>query len=130
MKNEIIYSVLDHKKASEVLSRGFHCITIDGKSIKYEEQFYEFIEKALLFPRPTKNNYNRFYDWITDLSWFPDSEGFVIIIKDFDSFCSSDTTFKAFLLNAFREFILPFWEDDVTRVVVGGKERPFYIVID
>jgi hypothetical protein len=36
---------------------------------------------------------------------------------------------KADFIDHFKDFILPFWEDEVTRVFVGGKAKSFNVYL-
>jgi hypothetical protein len=128
MKNEIKnVSLFEAEKLQEKLQLNPKCfiLKIDGNEIKNLQDYLQFMNKALDFPIPSKSidGYN---DWITDLSWLNYSE-YAIFIFSYNSLMSEDLKHKAIIINHFKEDVLPWWEEDVKKHVVGGKSMPFNV---
>lgn len=66
---------------------------------------------------------------MTNLSWLPDEKGICLEITDFNQVMSVEPSWKQTLIDVFQKNILPFWEDEVTRVMKSGKKRQFYILL-
>ena len=63
-----------------------------------------------------------------DLWWF-DVDGFILGILNYDKFLSKDLRYKEWVMESFRDVILPWWEEDVEKYVVGGKKKYFGVFI-
>jgi len=130
MKNEIKnVSLFEAEKLQEKLQLNPKCLVlnINGNEIKNLQNYLQFMNKALDFPILSKSidSYN---DWITDLSWLNYSE-YAIFIFSYNSFMSDDLKNKAIIVNHFKEDVLPWWEGDVKKYVVGGKSKLFNVYI-
>jgi isocitrate dehydrogenase kinase/phosphatase len=53
--------------------------------------------------------------------------GYALFVYDFPHFLRNDRDSKDFFIKHFQDFILPFWEDEVTRVLVDGKAKSFNV---
>ena len=71
----------------------------DGKQIQNKEELFRFLEKNVGLP--DANNWSSITDWLTDLSW----------------------------IEILEEDILPWWECDVEKHVVGSKVKSFQVYI-
>ncbi|MDR0299022.1 MAG: hypothetical protein LBI13_02915, partial [Streptococcaceae bacterium] len=56
-------------------------------------------------------------------------DGYVLIIRNYKDFLKQDPKKKEIVIDEFKNNILPFWEEEVTRTVVGGKAKPFNVYI-
>ena len=51
------------------------------------------------------------------------------IIRNFKLFLQDDLKSKKEILEDFKEVVLPWWEKEVEQYVVGGKAKPFNIIL-
>ena len=105
-----------------------YVVVVDGKEIQswqsyIDKMFYEF-----QMPLPEYKNLNAYLDWMTDLDWL-NSERYVFAIKNYHEFMKDDLSTKKEIINDFRMHILPFWEEEVKHVVVGGKPKEFQVYL-
>jgi hypothetical protein len=63
-----------------------------------------------------------------DLSWIPNRR-ICVIIDDYSSFLRKDSKARKDSIELFKDDILPFWEKDVLKFVVGGKTRVFKVYL-
>lgn len=103
-------------------------IRIEGKNIKSYEEYIKKIEDELNFPTKCNNSIDIYIDWLTDLSWI-NSKNILIIFNDYTEFLSGEPRKKTEIINIFKEVILPFWEQDVTKFVVRGKKKNFNVLL-
>jgi hypothetical protein len=102
---------------------------IDGNSIRDLKDYFRVIYELMRFPRFSKfPNYPGYEDWICDLSWL-NADGYVLIITNYSGFMSEDLEEKEYVIKAFEEVILPWWQKDVEKYVVEGKAKPFNLVL-
>jgi hypothetical protein len=101
---------------------------IEGKKIKTEEDYFREVWLAFDFPPALRPSWAGHDDWIRDLDWL-NADGYLFFVYDFPQFLRNDHDSKAFFAKHFQDFILPFWEDEVTRVVVGGKAKSFNVYL-
>ena len=50
---------------------------------------------------------------------------YIFVIKNYDKFLADNDVVKKRIEN----YLLPFWDDEVERVVVGGKRKDFNIYL-
>lgn len=105
----------------------YYVAVVDGKENQDWNSYRDTIERLFRFPT-TQNNYDGYSDWMRDLSWF-DVDGFILFILNYDEFLSNDLLTKEIIMNMFRNTILPWWEEDVEKYVVGGEKKYFNIFI-
>lgn len=104
---------------------GFVAI-FDGKQIQNKEELLSFLEKTVGLP--DANNWSSITDWLTDLSWIK-AEEYSFIFENYDSFLKDDLFSKDLFLEILEEDVLPWWESDVEKHVVGGKVKSFQVYI-
>lgn len=127
MENQIYFVTSEYDLPKE--GEGDFIITLDGMEIDTFEKFLCYIEKEFHFPESCQGMFNRFMDWICDLTWL-DYKSYIVIIKSYSNFMSkSDYNLKCLVMNAFQHDILPFWEEDVSKIVVGGTPHSFKIYL-
>lgn len=73
-------------------------------------------------------NWSSITDCLTDLSWIK-AEEYTFILENYDSFLKGDLSSKDLFLEILKEDILPWWEFDVEKHVVGGKVKSFQVYI-
>lgn len=104
---------------------------IDGTEINSWEDYWAAMSKLFLFPElPAymKPDYHSYYDIMTDLSWI-DSDSIILIINKFTLFLKGEHALKDDIIKDFKDYLLPFWEEEVERTVVGGKKKSFCVYL-
>ena len=130
--NKNILSVTN-KEISEIIREAVvdpktRVVEIHGKSIRFSEDYYKFIEKELAFPHPCELITARYLDWMRDLTWF-DYDTYYFVIYDSSYFMLSDPDGKKDFFYCFKEYIFPWWEKEVLYFMVGGKKKTFKIYL-
>ena len=74
------------------------------------------------------DNYDGYEDWMCDLFWF-DVDEFVLFIINYDEFLSDDLKSKNIVMEGFKDYILPWWDEDVEKYEVEGKKKKFNVFI-
>ena len=105
----------------------YHVVVIDGKENQDWDTYVKTMGKLFQFPRPAII-WPQYEDWMEDLWWF-DVDGFILGILNYDKFLSKDLRYKEWVMESFRDVILPWWEEDVEKYVVGGKKKYFGVFI-
>ena len=104
-------------------------ISIDGKKIHSWSDYWSVISEAFSFPKlPSymKPDYHSYYDLMTDLSWIK-SKSIVLIVKNSNKFLDEDLKLRNIIIKDFNDNLLPFWEKEVLKTVVGGETRSFCV---
>lgn len=112
-----------------IFDKKIKIIAIDGAEIENKNDYFIKISELFSFPQfETEHdlNYSAYIDWMTDLSWF-DNCSIILVINNFSQFMKSCQQDKDTVMNIFAEDILPFWDEEVERVVIGGKRRDFNV---
>ncbi|PGL72719.1 barstar family protein [Bacillus sp. AFS055030] len=111
-------------------------VELDGKKIQTWEDYIIEVEKKFKFPRSCEYMWDRYLDWIRDLTWFEEDEyednkieKFALIIYNFNKFSRKNDSLKRKIIDQFNRLILPFWEEEVERVVVEGKAKSFKVYL-
>jgi len=128
--NKILYLSFDKfEKIKRHIQEDEDCFLVEiyGKECKTADQFYKKISQIMSFPITAKS-FDGFFDWIRDLSWIiPRKIAFVIY--NFELFMLQDTKERSYLVSAFCEDILPWWEAEVKQHAVGGLPRKFDVYL-
>ena len=124
VKNKIHY-ITKLEMQDRLPFSGFVAI-FDGKQIQNKEELLSFLEKTVGLP--DANNWSSITDWLTDLSWIK-AEEYSFIFENYDSFLKDDLFSKDLFLEILEEDVLPWWESDVEKHVVGGKVKSFQVYI-
>ncbi|MDQ7896036.1 barstar family protein [Lactiplantibacillus plantarum] len=127
-KNTISYvdknKLLSLKKDLKALD--YFVVKVPGDKIHTARQYLNFMGKE--FKMPDYAGFDAYSDWMTDLSWIPNHR-IGVIIDDYESFLNKDLRAKEIVIESFTDVVLPFWEKDVVRIMVGGKPRIFEVYI-
>ena len=130
MKNEVIYTNSEEMRQIKLnsLSDGATFLAeIDGKSINNLEQYLVQISDLFKFPMPSRS-LDSYCDWMRDLEWF-EVEGYALVIYNFKNLFIDEPSMKETILEDFEELILPWWQEEVERCVVGGKAKSFNVYL-
>lgn len=106
-------------------------IVMDGAGIDIYEQYFDRLWELFDFgeiPEGWKKDYHTEYDFMTDDDFLPE-EKYVFIIKNYDLFMINNKWEKENLEDTYENYLLPFWDEEVERVVVEGKRKDFDIYL-
>ena len=124
MKNKIHY--ITKLELQDLLPLSGFVVIFDGNQIQNKEELFRFLEKTVGLP--DANNWSSITDWLTDLSWLK-AEEYTFIFENYDGFLKDDLSSKDLFLEILEEDVLPWWESDVQKHVVGGKVKSFQVYI-
>jgi len=134
MRNKIYHVKIEdaEKIAREAkLSTKLLLMELWGKEIQSWEDYVNKLDEYVSFPTSCVNGIygvNRYHDWIRDLDWLG-KDGYVLIIYDYEAFLEQTPSLKEKIMRDFSDLILPWWEEEVERCVVGGRAKPFNIYL-
>jgi hypothetical protein len=103
-------------------------VEIQGATIQSWEDYILEIQTKFKFPTSCLDSMDRYEDWIRDLSWL-EKEEYVLIINQYQQLLSNDQKLKEIIISSFVDTVLPFWQEEVERVVVEGKAKSFMIYL-
>ena len=95
-------------------------IVMDGAGIETYEQYFDRLWEVFGFsdiPEGWKKDYYTEDDFLTE------------IILNYDQFLNNNITVKKRIENHYENYLLPFWDEEVERVVVEGKRKDFNIYL-
>jgi RNAse (barnase) inhibitor barstar len=97
---------------------------LEGQKIERKEQFFNHAAIAMKFPTHFGNNWDAFYDCITEFDGV-ESEGFVIYFDHTDAFATHHESQLETLVELFRDAI-EFWDDEgkAMLVLMSGEHPP------
>ncbi|MGN0524060.1 MAG: hypothetical protein ACI4IG_07290, partial [Eubacterium sp.] len=79
-------------------------------------------------PEGWKKDFHTEDDFMTEMDELP-SEKYVFVIKNYDKFLSNNNDEKNEIEDYYKNYLLPFWDEEVERVVVEGKRKDFNIYL-
>lgn len=106
-------------------------IVMDGKGIETYEQYFDKLWEMFAFceiPDGWKKDYHTEYDYMTDDDFLPE-EKYALIINNYDLFMKNNQSEKENFEDTYENYLLPFWDEEVERVVVEGKRKDFNIYL-
>ncbi len=104
-------------------------IVMDGKGIETYEQYFDKLWEVFEFseiPKDLEKDYHTEDDFLTEMYELTEDK-YVFISKNYDDFLSNNSEIKRRIENHYKNYLLPFWEEEVERVVVEGKHKDFDI---
>ncbi|XRG79820.1 barstar family protein [Rossellomorea sp. GAMAL-10_SWC] len=125
---KITSSEISQIKKEMIHDPSLFLVEMDGEKIHTWEEYIVQIERKFEFPTTCIDSMDRYLDWIRDLDWI-EKDSFVIVIYNYNDFFSSELELKNKIINGFKDTILPFWEEEVERVVVEGKAKSFKVYL-
>jgi hypothetical protein len=127
---------MNNKKNEMTQDSSLFLVELNGEKIQTWNEYITEVESKFYFPRSCELNGNRYLDWIRDLTWFEEGvykenkiNKFALVIYKYSKFCKNNITLKNEIINEFEDTILPFWEEEVERVVVEGKPKSFIVYL-
>lgn len=106
-------------------------IVMDGKGIGTYEQYFDKLWDVFNFseiPDGWEKDYHTEDDFLTEMDELPDDK-YIFIIKNYDDFLANNIEEKAEIEDYYENYLLPFWDEEVERVVVEGKRKDFDIYL-
>ena len=97
---------------------------LEGQKIEKKEQFFNHAAIAMKFPSHFGNNWDAFYDCITEFDGV-EAEGFVIYFDHTDAFATHHESQLETLVELFQDAV-DFWEDEgkPMLVLMSGEHTP------
>ena len=124
IKNKIHYIL--KQKIDEILSSEDFVILFDGKKIRNKNELFRFLKDTI--DLPDSDNWSSIIDWLTDLSWLK-VDKYAFVFDNYNSFLVDDLVSKELFLEILKEDVLPWWENDAKKYVVGGVAKSFQVYI-
>lgn len=124
IKNKIHYIL--KQNIDEILSSEDFVILFDGKKIRNKNELFSFLEETM--DLPDSDNWSLLIDWLTDLSWLK-ADKYAFVFDNYNSFLADDFVSKELFLEILKEDVLPWWENDAKKYVVGGAAKSFQVYI-
>lgn len=106
-------------------------IVMDGKGIETYEQYFDELWEVFNFseiPDGWEKDYHTEDDFLTEMDELPDDK-YIFVIKNYDEFLANNIEEKAEIEDYYENYLLPFWDEEVERVVVEGKRKDFDIYL-
>lgn len=124
IKNKIHYIL--KQKIDEILSSEDFVILFDGKKIRNKNELFRFLKDTI--DLPDSDNWSSIIDWLTDLSWLK-ADKYAFVFDNYNSFLADDLVSKDLFLEILKEDVLPWWENDGKKYVIGGVAKSFQVYI-
>ena len=105
-------------------SKGMTFFHLEGQKIEKKEQFLNHAAVAMKFPSHFGNNWDAFYDCLTDMDWV-DTVGYLIYFDHTDAFASHHESQLETVVELFQDAV-DFWkaEGKPMLVVLSGTNAP------
>ena len=106
-------------------------IVMDGKGIETYEQYFDKLWDVFNFseiPEGWEKDYHTEDDFLTEMDELPDDK-YIFVIKNYDDFLANNIEEKAEIEDYYENYLLPFWDKEIERVVVEGKRKDFDIYL-
>ena len=97
---------------------------LEGKKIEKKEQFLNHAAVAMKFPSHLGNNWDAFYDCLTDLEWVK-AQGYVVYFDHTDQFESHHESQLETVMELFQDAV-EFWKSEGRGMLVllSGTKAP------
>lgn len=106
-------------------------IVMDGRGIETYEQYFDKLWEVFGFseiPEGWEKDNHTEYDFMTDDDFLP-ADKYIFVINNYDNFMNDNITERHKIENRYENYLLPFWDEEVERVVVEGKRKDFDIYL-
>lgn len=110
------------------LAEGVKRVIIDGNKIDSMNSFFRIMAEEFQLPDDCEGNIPGFLDWMRDLGNI-NCDKIELIIKNQKHFIEFDPQVREKMLSLFREYILPYWEEEVLLYCVGGETKEFIVYL-
>ncbi|MDE6155190.1 MAG: hypothetical protein K2F67_02000 [Eubacterium sp.] len=106
-------------------------VVMNGAGINTYEQYFNKLWEVFGFselPEGWKKDFHTEDDFMTEMDELPNDK-YVFIIKNYDEFMVHNQYEKNEIEDYYENYLLPFWDEEVERVVVEGKRKDFNIYL-
>jgi len=103
-------------------------VELSGSEIQSWDDYVTMMQTNFRFPTTCNDSVDRYLDWMRDLSWI-EKEKFILVIHQFDRFLQNMPELKSEIISDFIDIILPFWQEEVSQVIVGGRAKNFLVYL-
>ena len=105
-------------------AKGMAFFHLEGQKIEKKEQFLNHAAVAMRFPSHFGNNWDAFYDCLTDMDWV-ETEGYLIYFDHTDAFASHHESQLETVVELFQDAV-DYWkgEGKPMLVVLSGTNAP------
>lgn len=105
-------------------AKGMAFFHLEGQKIEKKEQFLNHAAVAMKFPSHFGNNWDAFYDCLTDMDWV-ETEGYLIYFDHTDAFASHHESQLETVVELFQDAV-DYWkgEGKPMLVVLSGTNAP------
>ena len=105
-------------------AKGMAFFHLEGQKIEKKEQFLNHAAVAMKFPSHFGNNWDAFYDCLTDMDWV-ETEGYLIYFDHTDAFASHHESQLETVVELFQDAV-DYWkgEGKPMLVVLSGANAP------
>lgn len=106
-------------------------IVMDGKGIETYEQYFDKLWDVFNFseiPDGWEKDYHTEDDFLTEMDELPDDK-YIFVIKNYDDFLANNIEEKTEIEDYYENYLLPFWDKEIERVVVEGKRKDFDVYL-
>lgn len=104
---------------------------MDGAGIETYEQYFDRLWEVFEFsdiPEGWKKDFHTEDDFMTEMDELP-ADKYIFVIKNYDKFMRNNNEEKYEIEDYYENYLLPFWDEEVERVVVEGKRKDFNIYL-
>lgn len=123
----VSFNEMEEIKAELAKKESVYIGEIDGKKIKNRQDYYYYVSIAFKFSTvPT--NINAYVDCLSDLTWL-NKEEYILIINNYSLFMKRKKRDKKLIIDTFKEYVFYYWDEEVSRVTVGGYPKPFTVYL-
>ena len=122
-----VYGLKSHSSVSELgklaREKGMVFFHLEGKTIEKKEQFLNHAAVAMKFPAHFGNNWDAFYDCLTDMDWV-DADGYAIYFDHTDAFANHHESQLETVVELFQDAV-DFWKGEgKSMLVLLSGEQP------
>lgn len=106
-------------------------IVMDGAGITTYEEYFDRLWDAFGFsdlPEGWKKDFHSEDDFMTEMDELPNDK-YVFVIKNYDLFLVNDYNERAEIEDYYKNYLLPFWDEEVLTTVVEGQRKDFNIYL-
>jgi len=131
IKNEVLVigdRELDQVKMNLYSDEKTFLVELEGKTIQSWEDYISIIQDKFKFPTKCFDSVDRYLDLIRDLEWLK-KDRFVLIIRNYSFFLKQNPKLRNEIISEFTEIILPFWQEEVEEVIIGGRAKSFLVYL-
>ena len=100
--------------------------TLDGSTTQSKASLLEAM--AQLFELPDNTGWDSLIDWMCDLSWLQ-MPRYCLAVDNYSELLKDDSKTKEQFIDILKNIILPYWEDDVEKIMSGGTPRSFVVFL-